>query len=55
MAEPTVEKNLWILSEERPKVEVLEQILKLVIGEKQKIDNIRPLFQDFCCYSINDI
>ena len=43
---PDTEKNLWILSEERPKVEAIEQILKLVVGEEQKIDNIRPLFQN---------
>ena len=43
---PDTEKNLWILSEERPKVEAIEQILKLVVGKEQKIDNIRPLFQN---------
>jgi hypothetical protein len=46
MAEPTVEKNLYILTEERPKREVIAKIIEQVTGKPYKIRTIKPVI---CC------
>jgi hypothetical protein len=39
-------KNLYILTEERPKREVIQQIIKLVTKKTYKITTIKPVI---CC------
>ena len=48
---PDIEKNLWILTEERPKVETIEIILDEFIKDyKEKFEKnsikIKPIFED---------
>ena len=40
------EKNLWILTEERPKREVIQQIIELVTKKPYEIKTIKPII---CC------
>ena len=43
---PNTEKNLWILTEERPKREVIQQIIELVTKKPYEIKTIKPII---CC------
>ena len=54
----TIKKNLWILTEERPKIKVLEMIFKYFAQDYNCgffVDNIRiiPLLDENKCFDFN--